>query len=217
MSLLRIGEIKIKPTKLSDTGRSYYIFTGATFDGPKGTVGDYYDEITSNESWMTIGVKHYDYSFCRNQVMTWTAVNSFSALTTEEQIVAATHFAVGDVERASVLTDEEQQLAWSELVQQTRKARQLRWDAAKAYISYTLDMPDSIDLGKSTTDLTNDYITYGVESFAEDGVNGLFDYLENTSDYAGSGGNSLDGYVEKPYWNQVDQDKMMDILRNGNY
>jgi hypothetical protein len=212
MSLLRIGEITTKPTKLNNTGKPYYIITGTTFDNNKVEPGKSYTDITSNKNWMEIGIKYFDYLFCRNQVMIWTAVNGFTALTTEEQIVAATHFAVSDIDRATVLTDEEQQEAWSDLIVKTRDSREKRWTAAKSYISYTLPMADSIDLGKTTTDLTNDYILYGVETFADDGVIGLFDYLENNYSYSGG-----TGYSGKTYWAQVDQDKMMDILRNGNY
>jgi len=212
MSLLRIGEITIKPTKLENTGAPYFIFTGATFDGPKGTVGDYYNEVTSNENWITIGQNHYDYLFCRNQVMIWTAINSFSALTTEEQVVAATHFAVGPTDRDTVLTDDEQRDSWSDLIIQTRKSRQLRWDAAKAYISYVLPMPDSIDIGKSTTTLSNEYITYGVETFEKSGEDGLFDWLGNTAAFSGG-----TGYSGKSYWTQEDQDKILEILIDGIY
>lgn len=212
MSLIRIGEITTKPTRLNNTGKPYYIFTGATFDGGKGTIGDYYTEITSNKSWMEIGVKNYDYSFCRTQVMTWTAINNFSALTTEEKVVAATHFAVGPADRDTVLTNEEQQEAWSDLIIKTRKSRQLRWDAAESYISFTIPMPDSIDLGKSTNTLSNEYIIYGVESFEKSGEDGLFDWLGNTSAFSGG-----TGYNGKSYWTQEHQDKMLDILKNGNY
>lgn len=205
MSLLKIGELKIKPTKLNSTGAPYYVFSGSLDT-------NIYDDITSNKNWMSIGRNGYDYMFCRDQVTTWTYVNSFSALTTDEKIIASTHFAVAKTDRDSVLTDSEQQDAWGGLIQETRKARQIRWDAAKAYISYALPMPNSIDLGKTTTDLTHDYVVYGVEQFSKDGVDGLFDYLGNTSSYSGG-----TGYSGKTYWNQTDQDAMLTILIDGIY
>jgi hypothetical protein len=45
----------------------------------------------------------------------------------------------------------------------------------------------------------------------KDGISGLFDYLKGEGDY------TANGYPSKSYWTQLDQDKIMDILENGNY
>lgn len=212
MSLLRIGEIRIKPTKLNNSGKDYHIFTGATFDDDKVEPAKSYDDITSNKNWMSIGQYYYDYLFCRNQVMMWTAVNGWSGLTTEEKEIAAQHFAVGETERGEVYSLEEQQEHWNEFIIKAEETRKKRWHAAKGYISFTLPLADSIDLGKKTNDLSNEYIIYGIEDYVSDGVAGLFDWLENTNTYSGG-----TGYSGQTYWTQTDQDKMMSILRDGIY
>ena len=94
----------------------------------------------------------------------------------------------------------------------TNLTRKKRWHAAKGYISFTLPLADSIDLGKKTNELSNEYIIYGIEDYASDGVAGLFDWLENTNIYSGG-----TGYSGQTYWTQTDQDKMMSILRDGIY
>jgi hypothetical protein len=212
MSLLRIGEILTKPTKLSSTGKPYYIFTGVTFDDGKIEPGKSYTEITSNKNWMEIGKHYYDYLFCRNQVMTWTAVNGWTGLTTEEKEIAAQHFAVGPTQRNEVYTSDEQQQHWTQFIIEAEKTRNRRWHEAKGYISFTLPLIDSIDLGKSTNGLSNEYITYGIESYAKDGVDGLFDWLEGTSEFSGG-----TGYNGKSYYVSTHKDNIMSILRDGIY
>jgi hypothetical protein len=209
MSLIRIGEISTKPTKLNNTGKSYYVFTGATFDDGKVEPGKSYTEITSNKNWMDIGMNYYDYLFCRNQVMLWTAVNGWTGLTTEEKKVASEHFAVGPTERA-VYTDDESQDNWNEFVNTSQECRTNRWKLGKGYISYVLDMADSLHMAELTNTLSNSYITYGIESLADDGVVGLFDWVEGTGPYSGG-----TGFSGESYWTQECQDNLSSILRNG--
>jgi hypothetical protein len=205
MSLIRIGEITIKPTKLNNTGKPYYSFSG-TLDT------NIYTDITSNKNWMEIGKNYYDFIFCREQVMTWTAINGFSALTQQEKVMASTVFAVDKVDRDQVHTEEEQKLNWNEFVLNSQNAREKRWKVAKGYISYYLTPPDSWDIAQTTDQLSNDYIVYGIKENAVDGIDGLFDWIGNTSSY--SGGTGFNG---KPYYSDEYRDNLLDILKYGNY
>lgn len=205
MSLIRIGEITIKPTKLNNTGKPYYSFSG-TLDT------NIYTDITSNKNWMEIGKNYYDFIFCREQVMTWTAINGFSALTQQEKVMASTVFAVDKTNRDQVHTEEEQKLNWNEFVLNSQNAREKRWKAAKGYISYYLTPPDSWDIAQTTDQLSNDYIVYGIKENAVDGIDGLFDWIGNTSSY--SGGTGFNG---KSYYSDEYRDNLLDILKYGNY
>ena len=205
MSLIRIGEITIKPTKLNNTGKPYYSFSG-TLDT------NIYTDITSNKNWMEIGKNYYDFIFCREQVMTWTAINGFSALTQQEKVIASTVFAVDKVDRDQVHTEEEQKLNWNEFVLNSQNAREKRWKVAKGYISYYLTPPDSWDIAQTTDQLSNDYIVYGIKENAVDGIDGLFDWIGNTSSY--SGGTGFNG---KSYYSDEYRDNLLDILKYGNY
>jgi hypothetical protein len=217
MSLLKIGEKKNLHNHriqmdVNAVNEPSYVFSGSVNT-------DIYNDITSNTSWMSVGKYHYDFLFCRNQVMMWTPnyVNKegqtgWSGLTLEEKQIAAKVFAVGATERSEVYTDSELQAYWGEFLVNSEKARRKRWEAAKSYISYVLPMVDSIDLGKTTTDLSHQYITYGVESYSADGVDGLFDWVENTSSYSGD-----TGFSGKTYYTTTHKDKMMEILRDGIY
>jgi hypothetical protein len=205
MSILKIGQLTTKPSKLDQTTNPYWSFSGSLDT-------NIYTDITSNKNWMGVGQKHYDYLFCRNQVMMRTAVIGFSALTTEEKEIAAEHFAVGDTERSEVFTTQEQQTNWNEFILNAEKTRNKRWREAKGYISYNLPFIDSIDLGKKTNELSNEYIIYGIEDKDSDGVAGLFDWLENKHEYSGG-----TGFSGQTYWTQEHQDKIMSILRDGIY
>lgn len=170
----------------------------------------YYD-VTSNYNWLNIGQTTYDYNFCRNQILLLTNSTEWSGLTSEEKKVAAQVFVVDKQKRDEVLTEEEQFNFWGDLVRNSQTSRFRRWEAAKNYISYNLSPINASDLGKSTSELCNDYINYNIITKVKDGVSGLFDYLKGEGDYAGS------GFPSKPYWTQTLQDKLLDILENGNY
>ena len=170
----------------------------------------YYD-VTSNYNWLNIGQTTYDYNFCRNQILLLTNSTEWSGLTSEEKKVAAQVFVVDKQKRDEVLTEEEQFNFWGDLVRNSQTSRFKRWEAAKNYISYNLSPINASDLGKSTSELCNDYINYNIITKVKDGISGLFDYLKGEGDFTGS------GFPSKSYWNQSNQDKLMDILENGNY
>jgi len=168
-----------------------------------------YTDITSISSWHKYGKHYRDYLYTRYEIMVIAATTGFINLSTEDKELASMYFAVSKTDRDTVSTDAEQQANWNNFVKRAVTCRANRWAEAKGYISYVLSMPDSIDLGKSADVLSHEYLVYGVEDFASDGVDGLFDWLEGTSTYVGG------GYSAKSYWTQVDQDKIIDILRNG--
>lgn len=205
MSLIRIGEIKIKPTKMNNTGNPYYSFSGSLDT-------NIYEDITSNQNWMEIGINRYDYLFCRNQVMTWTAINGFSGMSQTEKEIASANFAVGKSNRDTVHAESEQASNWQGFIERSQDAREQRWRAAKAYISYVLTPPQGLDVAISTNLLSTEYITYGIEDYASDGVAGLLDWLGNTNVYSGG-----TGFSGKEYWIQEYTDNMLNILKNGNY
>jgi hypothetical protein len=203
MSLLKIGEIKNKPTMIGESSNPYYVFSDSL------DTNLYYD-ITSNVNWFKIGMSNYDYLFCRNQVMVRTAVIGFSALTTDEKKIAAKHYSVGTTERAEVFSDGENQDNWALFVENAHKCREKRWNLGKSYISYVLPTLDSIDMAEKTDTLSHNYIVYGIEEKSVDGATGLFDWVENTADYSGG-----TGFSGQTYWTQEYQDNLSSILRNG--
>ena len=170
----------------------------------------YYD-ITSNYNWLNIGQTTYDFNFCRNQISILTSTAGWSGLTTEEKKVAAQVFVVNKQQRDEVLTENEQFNFWGDLVRNSQTSRFKRLEAAKNYISYNLSPINASDLGKSTSELCNDYINYNIITLVKDGISGLFDYLKGEGDFVGS------GFPSKAYWTQTLQENLLDILENGNY
>jgi hypothetical protein len=218
MSLLKIGKIKNLENHRVVIGESNnnapsYIFSN-TIDT------DVYNDVTSNKNWIELGKYQYDYLFCRNQIMMWTPnyVNKeggigWSGLTLEEKQIAAKNFAVGGSERAEVYTDDELRGFWSDFIDKAKESRIKRWESAKSLASYQLSVPNSIDLAKTTNDLSNEYITYGIEEYSIDGVDGLFNWLEGTGPTY-SGGT---GFQSKSYYSSGLTQSLMTILRDGIY
>ena len=207
MEQLRIGYRIEEQTVLADAGStlpSLYEF-GKTL-----STNLYYD-ITSNYNWLNIGQTTYDFNFCRNQISILTSTAGWSGLTTEEKKVAAQVFVVDKPQRDEVLTENEQFNFWGDLVRNSQTSRFKRWEAAKNYISYNLSPINASDLGKSTSELCNDYINYNIITLVKDGISGLFDYLKGEGDFVGS------GFPSKAYWTQTLQEILLDILENGNY
>lgn len=205
MSLLRIGEVKIKPAILSELSIPYYVIS-ETLDT------ELYYDITSNENWLGLGRNYYDYNFCRNQMMMWTATNGFDNLGVSEKFLAVKNFVVGKPQRDSIMSDEEQQECWRELVDFSQKCRQHRWGVAKSYISYFLTAYESYDIANTTNVLSNNYILYNIQSLELDGTDGLFDWIENTGSFSGG-----TGFNSKSYWTNERGTKLINILKYGIY
>jgi len=211
IGLLKIGKRKTIQTTLGENLGDNYIFSGALDT-------NLYDDITSNESWITVGQSIYDFMFCRNQVMSWTYVNTvvagqpFSALTQEDQQWAARVYAVEKAERDSIFTQDELLGHWGTFIGNASESRKKRWAAAKSIASFQLPTADSIDLAKSTNSLSNEYITYGVEEYVSDGVDGLFDWVEGTAGFSGG-----TGFDAKLYHTSGLTQDIMTILRDGIY
>jgi len=207
MEQLKIGELKQRQTRIysdNEVVNPTYIFS-LVIDN------NLYDDITSNLNWSNIGSGYYDYNFVRTQISLYTNSNEWSGLTQDDKIIASKYFVVDKIKRDEVLTEEEQMINWGILVNSSQRSRYDRWEAAKTYISYKLSPVNSSDLGKTTSQLCNDYINYNIITLIKDGVSGLFDYLKGEGDFISN------GYPSKSYWSQTDQDKIMDILENGNY
>lgn len=208
MEQLKIGQRIEEQIMLVGDGSSLpplYVF-GASID-----TNIYYD-ITSVSSWMSIGIITYDYSFCRNQVRMLVDSIGWSGLSQDEKFITASIFVVGKTERDEVLTEEQQKILWGNLVEASYNSRLSRWKAAKSYMSYYLSLSDSADIAMSTKSLSDEYVTYNIQSLTTDGVNGLFDWITNTNNYQYGG-----GFNSKTYWSQTHQDNLMNILKEGLY
>jgi hypothetical protein len=197
---MKIGKIINEPTMLVEAGQTsiaYYVIAD-TLD-----TNLYYD-ITSNMSWITIGRGFYDYLACRKQIMIRTATLGFDNLSLDEQKAASEHFAVGKASRDLVHSEAEQLVNWNIFVVESQRIRQERWVKAKGYISYQLAPVDSTDLALNTETLSKNFVEYGIEALAIDGVSGLYDWL-------------TDVYPGKTYYNSTHKDNIMSILTTGTY
>lgn len=170
-----------------------------------------YQDVSSITNWYNYGYRVKDYGYIKDRIKEITDNIGFYNLSLEEKKISSQFFVVGKTERDSVLSEQEQYDYWTVLISETQKSRFNRWESAKKYISYNLSTINSSDLAKSTTELCNDYINYNIITKVKDGVSGLFDYLKGKGDY------TTNGYPSKPYWTQENQNKLIDILENGNY
>lgn len=175
------------------------------------TLQNGYADISSIENWNIFGFDLKDYNYVRNQINLILNQVGFNNLTLNEKIIVSQYFLVGKADRDTIISEEEQVDYWNTLVENSQDCRFKRWESAKKYISYKLSPIDSSDLAKSTSELCTDYINYNIITKAKDGISGLFDYLKGEGDYV------VGGYPSKSYWTQQDQDKIMDILENGDY
>jgi hypothetical protein len=175
------------------------------------TLQNGYADISNIESWNTIGFNVKDYLYVRNQINLLLQQIGFNNLSLNEKIIVSQYFLVSKIDRDTVMSEEEQVNYWNILIENSQDCRFKRWETAKKYISYKLLPVDSSDLAKSTSELCADYINYNIITKIKDGISGLFDYLKGEGDYVSN------GYPIKSYWLQQDEDRLMDILENGNY
>ena len=139
-----------------------------------------------------------DYLFCRNGAIGFiNGTTGFSGLTKSDKEYAAQNFCVSKSDRDTIYTDSEQEGFWDIFVKKSKETRGLRWENAKAFISYRLSPLDSSDLAVSTLDLNQRYVEYGIESLSEDGQDGLFDWLKNEGNFINNGFSQKVYYTEE--------------------
>jgi hypothetical protein len=154
-----------------------------------------YEDITSNISWMTIGLTQYDYMYCRAQVrLRCSQMDLTDPKNIEELRVGSQYFCVNKEERSLVHSEEEQKKFWSKLILDTYNTRRDRWVKAKVYISYSLEPIDSNDLAIETEKMSTNFIEYGIET--------LLEWLSNE-------------FTFKPYYTEERKNMLLSILNNG--
>lgn len=181
-----------------------------------------YEDISSIENWDNLSNKlDKDFLYIRQRIKeivdkSFVDGNGNTRYYSEnlnfnDGVIASKYFLVSKTTRDEFFSEVEQLFYWNILVEKSQQSRKLRWEKAKSFISYNLSAQDSSDLAISTSDLCNNYINYNIITKSKDGISGLFDYLRGIEDY------SSNGFPSKSYWTQQYQDKLLDILENGNY
>ena len=172
-----------------------------------------YQDISEVQYYYALGPEcNKDYLFQRTCSMGYmTGSNqTFSDLDDRNKQYAAQNFIVSKEDRDTLYTDAEQEEYWSVFISSSQSARQTRWNKVKSYVSYRLTKDQSNEIADDTIVLNEKYIYYGIESKAIDNVDGLFDYVEGTAGYSGS------GFPSKPYYTTELKDGVMNFLK-GTY
>lgn len=150
-----------------------------------------------------------DYLFCRNGAIGFiNNTTGFSGLTQSDKEFAAQNFCVSKTDRDTIYTDIEQEGFWEVFVKKSKESRGLRWENAKAFISYRLSTFESSDLAVSTLELNQRYVEYGIESLIEDGQDGLFDWLKNEGNFINN------GFFQKVYYTEELKVGILNKLNN---
>lgn len=158
---------------------------------------DYFD-ITNVYHWFNLQTElNKDYLYCRAGAIEYlNSVGGFSGLTQLDKENVAKNFCVSKSDRDTIYTEEEQEFFWGEFVKKSKEARALRWENAKIFASYRLSILDSSDLAVDTLELNQKYVEYGIETFSEDGKDGLYDWLRSEGNYVSS------GFLQKTYYTE---------------
>jgi hypothetical protein len=181
-----------------------------------------YVDISSIENWDRLYPQlNKDFLFIRQRIKEFLDVSHVDKngntikysdyMNYNDGVIASRYFLVDKSKRDEFLSESEQLFWWNVFVENSLNSRKKRWETSKSYISYNLSPQHSSDLAISTAELCNNYINYNIISKSKDGISGLFDYLRGIEDF------SANGYPSKTYWTQEHQDRMLDILENGNY
>lgn len=125
------------------------------------------------------------------------SVGGFDNLSELDKSYAAKNYCVGPIDRDKIFTNIEQEEYWYHFVVNSEICRKDRWDKAKSFASYRLSITDSSDLAVSTSLLNENFIKYGIENFAEDNQDGLFDWLKNEGNFTANGFSSKSYYTEE--------------------
>ncbi len=171
------------------------------------------DYVDSTDVYMWFESENFsdnDYLYCRSNVINYiTHVGGFNGLTNDlHRELLVQNFCVGKEDRDKLYDDKTQEEYWLDFVKKSELCRHDRWERAKSYASYRLSVEDSNDLGVETLHLNEKYVKYSIESFDEDGVYGLLDWLLGLGIYQGN------GFPSKTYFTAELQQGIINIL-NG--
>jgi hypothetical protein len=181
-----------------------------------------YADITSIENWDGLSMQlNKDFLFIRQQIKqlldvsyvdkSGNTITYSDYMNHNEGVIESRYFLVDKSKRDIYISEAEQLFWWNVLIEKSLESRKIRFEQAKKYISYKLTSENSSDLAISTYELGIKYVDFDITGKVRDGYSGLFDYLKGVEDF------STNGYPSKSYWSQQDQDRILDILENGNY
>ncbi len=171
-----------------------------------------YLDISCVEYWFKVGTEAgVDFLYQRDGAIGFiSASGGFDSLTQYDKPYAASNFCVGKADRDTIYTDAEQEDFWSDFVANSQEARRTRWNKSKSFISYRLTPSQSDEVANDTLLLNEKYVYYGIESYALNVIEGLFDYIQGTSTYSES------GFPSKSYYTASLETGVMNFL-NGTY
>jgi hypothetical protein len=169
-----------------------------------------YADITSVYNWINLRDElGKDFLYCKdNATIFIEQTTGFSGLDQLDKECAAQNFCVNKTDRDTIYTDSEQEGYWTQFVINSKDARSLRWNKTKLYVSFRLSKTDSSDLAVDTLVLNERYVEYGIMSFALDGQEGLYDWINGTSSYTDG------GFPTKSYYTLDLKNEVLDRL-NG--
>jgi hypothetical protein len=157
-----------------------------------------YADITNVYHWFKLDELDKDFLYRRQMAIEYIiSVGGFDNLSELDKSYAAKNYCVGPIDRDKIFTNIEQEEYWYHFVVNSESCRKDRWDKAKSFASYRLSITDSSDLAVSTSLLNENFIKYGIENFAEDNQDGLFDWLKSEGNFTANGFSSKSYYTEE--------------------
>lgn len=184
------------------------------------TVPANYEDISSIKNWSCHGYfLDKDYKLVRSHIISLVQATGFSNLTAEEKDIACRDFCVSKADRDTVHTMEQQIANGIEFHRRSIRARLDRKIAAEGEVYNRMSIAsERSELIGEVTNMTKDYIDFGVEGTLEGDAEGLFDYLESRvgTSFENTGFLSKTYTVEGMTVAQLSA-RLIDILKNGNY
>lgn len=177
----------------------YFYTTGSWEDHPQSAS---YSAIAVNTPlfWLQTGKRDWDYLFAREQIRILSDEKFFKLDDTGKRL-ACQCFVVPAVTRSLYYTDDEQRDHWNYFVEQSIKCRETRWERGRSYAAYTLGINAGTQLGLDTHNIALEWRNYNTTK--------LFDWLQGTGDYSGS------GYPTTNYYTASVGNNILEILRDG--
>lgn len=158
-----------------------------------------------------------DYKVQRKELIDFVIANS-ETMSNEELAIAAQHFCLPAETRNLFYTIEEQIEFGKIFHRRSCHSRNMRYNAGVAELFNRLSYAETYTIIQDLTpgNLVWNYINLGVEGTTEGDDVGIFDYFQNTGSFSST------GFLSKS-WSPVEMtmeqlgERVMDILKNGNY
>ena len=170
-------------------------------------------DVSDVDTWLSV-VNYIDDDYIKMRdfarttfIANWSSFNNNQKIGLLTHLLYPTSTTQQDID--SLISSGDQLKNWIDVARNTKLCREQRWEVARQKVSFYITTLQSLDLYRSTKDLSSEY--------KDANIPGLVFWI-NSSSYPPLGIDyTTTGFSQKSYYTTVLRDLLVDVISNGNY